>query len=64
MKVRKNPLKSRKFWMAVFGVVFVLITEIAGVEIPEDSYWVIVSVIIGYIIGESAVDIVTQMKLK
>jgi len=60
--VRKNPLKSRKFWMAVFGVVFVIITETFGVEIPEDAYWAIVAVIIGYIIGESAVDVATMVK--
>jgi len=62
--IRKNPLKSRKFWMAVFGVVFVLITETFEIEIPEDAYWAIVSVIIGYIIGESAVDVATQVAKK
>jgi len=62
--IRKNPLRSRKFWMAVFGVLFVLITETAGIEIPEDAYWALVSVIIGYIIGESAVDIATLVAKK
>jgi len=53
---RKSPLKSRKLWMSVAGVCFVIITEVLGIEISEEAYWTIIGVIISYILGESVID--------
>lgn len=53
----KQKLSSRKFWAAVAGALLILANEGFNLGIPEDAYWKIVTLLLGYIFGEAAVDI-------
>ena len=53
----KQKLTSRKFWVAVASAVFIILSEGLGFNIDSDLYWKIVAITLGYIFGESAVDI-------
>lgn len=47
--------KSKKFWMAIAGVVAVLVSAFFG--IAEDKVLEILSVIIAYILGQGMADL-------
>ena len=49
-------LKSRKFLMSVATTLLICINEVVGRPVNEDAYWVIVSLVVAYVLGESAVD--------
>lgn len=60
----KQKLASRKFWMAVAGTLIVVLNEGLGLGIPEETYWGIVALVLGYVFGEAAVDIARAKKSK
>lgn len=53
----KQKLMSRKFWIAVASAAFIVLSEGFGFDIDKDLYWKIVTLALGYIFGEAAVDI-------
>lgn len=53
----KQKLTSRKFWVAVATAVFIILSEGLGWNIDEDLYWKLVTIALGYIFGEAAIDI-------
>lgn len=53
----KQKLTSRKFWVAVASAAFIVLSEGLGLNVDSDLYWKIVALALGYIFGESAVDI-------
>jgi uncharacterized membrane protein len=53
----KQKLTSRKFWVAVASAAFIILSEGLGLKIDSDLYWKIVTLALGYIFGEAAVDI-------
>lgn len=52
-----SKLTSRKFWVAVVSAAFIVLSEGLGFNVDSDLYWKIVALALGYIFGESAVDI-------
>jgi len=53
-----SKLRSRKFWLAVVGIVLPLIADITKIEILRDETLIATTAtIIAYIAGEAAVDI-------
>ncbi len=56
-EVLKHKLTSRKFWVAVASAAFIILSEGLGLNVDSDLYWKIVSLALGYIFGEAAVDI-------
>jgi hypothetical protein len=53
----KQKLTSRKFWVAVASAAFIILSEGLGLNVDNDLYWKVVALALGYIFGESAVDI-------
>lgn len=53
----RQKLTSRKFWVAVASAAFIVLSEGLGFDIDKDLYWKLVALALGYIFGESAVDI-------
>lgn len=47
---------SRKFLLALAGILFIIVTQMLGVQIDEESYYTVVGAVIAYIIGETVVD--------
>ena len=57
MDFLKQKLTSRKFWVAVASAVFIILSEGLGFNVDDTLYWKIVTLVLGYIFGEAAVDI-------
>ena len=53
----KQKLTSRKFWVAVASAVFIILSEGLGFNVDPDLYWKLITLALGYIFGEAAVDI-------
>ena len=53
----KQKLTSRKFWMAIAGALIVVFNEGLDLGIPEDTYWGLVALVLGYVFGEAVVDV-------
>lgn len=53
----RQKLMSRKFWVAVATAFFIVLTEGLGYNVDKNLYWQIVTLAVGYIFGEAAVDI-------
>ena len=49
-------IKSRKFLLSLATTILICINEVVGRPINEDAYWVIATLVIGWIAGESYVD--------
>ena len=49
-------LKSRKFLMSLATTILICINEVSGRPINEEAYWVIATLVVGWIAGESYVD--------
>lgn len=47
---------SRKFLMALAGILFIVATQILGIQVDEESYYTVVGAVIAYVIGETVVD--------
>lgn len=60
----KQKLTSRKFWVAVASALFIIFSEGLDLNIDKDLYWKIVSLALGYIFGEAAVDIARAISTK
>jgi len=58
----KQKLTSRKFWVAVATAVFIILSDGLGFNVDSELYWKIVVLALGYIFGETAVDIVRAKK--
>jgi len=53
----KQKLTSRKFWVAVATALFIVLNEGLGFNIDSELYWKLVTLALGYIFGEAAVDV-------
>jgi hypothetical protein len=53
----KQKLTSRKFWVAVATAIFIILSEGLGLNVDSSLYWKIVTLALGYIFGEAAVDV-------
>lgn len=62
MNLLKQKLTSRKFWVAVASAAFIILSEGFGWNVDKDLYWKIITLALGYIFGETAVDIVRAQK--
>jgi len=52
----KRKLTSRKFWVAICGALYIILTEGFGVEVEKEVYWGVVAIIFAYIFGEGMID--------
>ena len=57
-----DKLKSRKLLMAVGAVLIILVTDVFGLNIDEATLRQVVTVIVGYIVGQGAVDVAKAIK--
>lgn len=57
-----DRLKSRKFLLAIFGVIFLFITEVVGFNISSEVWNWIMTLILGYIGVEGVADVVERAK--
>jgi len=48
--------------MAIAGALIIVLNEGLGLGIPEETYWSIVALVLGYVFGEAAVDIARAKK--
>lgn len=55
-----DRLKSRKFLLAVFGLIGVFLTEVLGIPLSQEAWNSIVSIILGYIAAEGVADTVER----
>ena len=53
----KQKLTSRKFWVAVATALFIVLNEGLGFNMDSELYWKLVTLALGYIFGEAAVDV-------
>ncbi|MGI5927580.1 MAG: hypothetical protein ACOX8A_10475 [Thermacetogeniaceae bacterium] len=58
----KQKLTSRKFWVAVAAAIFIVLSEGLGLNVDRDLYWKIITLALGYIFGEAAVDVARAKK--
>ena len=58
----KRKLTSRKFWVAVASAAFIILSEGLGLNVDRDLYWKIITLALGYIFGEAAVDVARAKK--
>lgn len=58
----KQKLTSRKFWVAVASAAFIILSEGLDFNVDPDLYWKIVTLALGYIFGEAAVDMARAVK--
>jgi uncharacterized membrane protein len=58
----KQKLTSRKFWVAMASAIFIVASEGLGFEVDQELYWKIVTLALGYIFGEAAVDVARAVK--
>ena len=59
-----NKLKSRKFILAVASLLFVVLTDLLGVKVDEQTFNTIVMLVASYIVGQGAVDVAGVIKNK
>lgn len=62
MEDLKRKLSSRKFWVAVASAAFIIISEGLGLDVDTEIYWKLITLALGYIFGETAVDIARAKK--
>lgn len=58
----KQKFTSRKFWVAVASAIFIVASKGLGFEVDQELYWKIVTLALGYIFGEAAVDVARVVK--
>lgn len=56
MIIMKKFLLSRKFLTALASILFIVLTQMANIQIDPEAYWSIVGTAIAYILGQSYVD--------
>ena len=59
-----EKLKSRKLFMAIGGVLIILVNDVLGINIDPVTLHQIVVVIVGYLLGQGAVDVAKAIKGK
>lgn len=52
----KTLLKSKKFLVSLSGVLFVLLNQVAGLNIPETTLAEVVGLMAAYVIGQGFAD--------
>ncbi len=56
MEVLKKLFASRKFVVSLAGIIFVLLTELAHLQISEDAVMTIVGIIASFVVGQGLAD--------
>ncbi len=56
MEERKHWLLSRKFWIAVFTALTMVLSNTLGLDLEPEVLAAIVLPVVAYIIGESIID--------
>ena len=59
-----KKLMSRKFIVAVGTLVFIVLTDVLGVNIDESTFNSLVMIVATYILGQGAVDTAIAIKNK
>jgi len=52
----KTLLKSKKFLVSLSGVLFVLLNQISGLEVPEATVLQVVGLMAAYVVGQGFAD--------
>lgn len=52
----KEKLKSRKFWVAVFSALIVILNDGLGLNLPGEEIKTVAAIVIAYLLGQSYVD--------
>jgi hypothetical protein len=55
-KFAESKWSSRKFLVAVFALLLIVLNEVLGIGVDPELYWQLVGVASAYILGESIVD--------
>lgn len=55
-------LLSRKFLLSIFGVILQLCNYVFELGIPEETFWGIITFILGFVVVEGAADVVGRAK--
>jgi len=55
-RFKRSKWASRKLWTLIGSALFVILTDIFEVPIDEETYWVVVTLAVSYILGEGYVD--------
>jgi uncharacterized membrane protein len=59
----KPWFRRSRFWVAIVSAVLIVLVDGLGVKLPKDTLITATSIIISYILGESAADIASRLKL-
>lgn len=51
-----DKFKSRKFWIAIVTAVLLVVNDQFGIGFDEQTVTSVVTVVVGYILGQGAVD--------
>jgi hypothetical protein len=55
-KFLESKWASRKLWTLIGTALFVILTDILGVQIDQETYWAIVALAVSFITGQAFVD--------
>jgi hypothetical protein len=55
-KFKQSKWASRKLWTLLGTALFVILTDVLGLKIEQETYWAIVSLAVSYILGQGYVD--------
>jgi hypothetical protein len=55
-KFKQSKWASRKLWTLIGTALFVILTDILGLKIEEETYWAVVSLAVSYILGQGYAD--------
>jgi uncharacterized membrane protein len=58
----KPWFRRSRFWVAVVSAVLIILVDGLGVKLPKDALITAASIIISYILGESAADVAGRLK--
>lgn len=53
---------SKKLFFALFGVLVVLLNDVFGLKLDEETLWLLGTIIASYIFGQGAVDVSKHIK--
>lgn len=56
-KLRKSKWFSRKLFVALVGVLVIVLNDVLGLGIDSDTVWQFASVLGAYLFGQSIVDV-------
>lgn len=51
-----EKFRSRKFLMALASFLFVVLTDLLGIDVNQQTYWTVAGIALTYIAGEAYVD--------